>query len=69
MNKKGITMIELLAVICVIAILLLVGLPLMVGIVKEAQSPSEPTKEEKLDGCMKEFNNFEYCKYKVEELG
>ena len=62
-------MIELLAIICIIALLLLVFIPMVAGIVKEAQSPSETTKEEKLDECMKEFNNFEYCKYKVEEMG
>lgn len=69
MNKKGITMIELLAVIFISAILLLMFIPIATSIVKEAQSPSKTTKEEKLDECMKEFNNFEYCKYKVEEMG
>lgn len=54
MNNKGMTLIELLAVLVIVIIAFLI-LASFLG--------KEPTQDYKLEECMRRYNDFDYCKY------
>lgn len=56
MNNKGFTLVELLASIIVLGILFLI-------VVMAANRTITP--EQEMDQCMSEYEDFDYCKYKL----
>lgn len=56
MNNKGITGVELLAIIVIISIVLMITASFIV---------KDPTKEQEMQWCMEEYEDFDYCKYKL----
>jgi len=56
MSNKGFTLIELLAsIVCLLVLVLIV-----VGALSK-----ESTPEQQMEDCMYEYEDFEYCKYKL----
>lgn len=56
MNNKGFTIIEILAIIIIVMIFFLI-IASFLG--------KEPTQDYKLEECMRRYNDFNYCKYKL----
>lgn len=56
MNNKGMTGIELLAII-IIAMIFFLIIASFLG--------KEPTKDQELQWCMSTYEDFDYCKYKL----
>ena len=56
MNNKGMTGVELLAILVIVMIMFLI-LASFLG--------KEPPQDYKLEECMRRYNDFDYCKYKL----
>ena len=56
MNNKGMTGVELLAIIVIIGIALMI----MASFIAK-----DPTPELEMQWCMEEYEDFEYCKYRL----
>lgn len=57
MNNKGFTITEVLAGLIIAMILFLIFV--------EVVNPTELTPEQEMENCMYDYEDFEYCKYKL----
>lgn len=58
MNNKGFTMIEILAVLVIVVIIFIIFYAVM------SEKPYF-NQEQQMEWCMEEYEDFEYCKYKL----